>query len=185
MAVLTETIEDIEDSLVHGTQKAQVTLRPYVEPAEPHTEDATADQRQTVPGTQLIWVKTFGCSHNQSDSEYMMGLLQAYGYRCSPCQIPSCATGSNTVPVRAPIGNQPHLLPCQRLLDCQLCIHVPSLSALSVHKTHHVRLQCSPPCMLARSLHGAQPAQAQCTAPQTAARAAHTRCAPDSPIALM
>lgn len=34
-----------------------------------------------VPGTQSIFVKTFGCSHNQSDSEYMMGQLQSYGYR--------------------------------------------------------------------------------------------------------
>jgi threonylcarbamoyladenosine tRNA methylthiotransferase CDKAL1 len=34
-----------------------------------------------VPGTQSIWVKTFGCAHNVSDSEYMMGQLQAYGYK--------------------------------------------------------------------------------------------------------
>jgi threonylcarbamoyladenosine tRNA methylthiotransferase CDKAL1 len=34
-----------------------------------------------VPGTQRIWVKTWGCSHNSSDSEYMMGQLQEYGYR--------------------------------------------------------------------------------------------------------
>lgn len=26
-----------------------------------------------VPGTQKIYVKTFGCSHNMSDSEFMMG----------------------------------------------------------------------------------------------------------------
>ncbi|KAG2495228.1 hypothetical protein HYH03_006502 [Edaphochlamys debaryana] len=34
-----------------------------------------------VPGTQSVWVKTFGCSHNISDSEYMAGQLQDYGYR--------------------------------------------------------------------------------------------------------
>ncbi|KAJ3675206.1 hypothetical protein LUZ60_004248 [Juncus effusus] len=33
-----------------------------------------------VPGTQTIYVKTFGCSHNQSDSEYMSGQLSAFGY---------------------------------------------------------------------------------------------------------
>lgn len=33
-----------------------------------------------VPGTGNVWVKTFGCSHNVSDSEYMCGILQAYGY---------------------------------------------------------------------------------------------------------
>lgn len=34
-----------------------------------------------VPGTQLIWIKTYGCSHNVSDSEYMQGVLASYGYR--------------------------------------------------------------------------------------------------------
>ena len=34
----------------------------------------------TVPGTQKIWVKTWGCAHNNSDSEYMAGQLAAYGY---------------------------------------------------------------------------------------------------------
>jgi hypothetical protein len=34
-----------------------------------------------VPGTQAVWVKTFGCSHNHSDGEYMAGQLQAFGYR--------------------------------------------------------------------------------------------------------
>ncbi len=35
----------------------------------------------TVPGTQTIWLKTFGCAHNVSDGEYMQGMLGAYGYR--------------------------------------------------------------------------------------------------------
>ncbi|XP_013136509.1 PREDICTED: threonylcarbamoyladenosine tRNA methylthiotransferase [Papilio polytes] len=33
-----------------------------------------------VPGTQKIYVKTWGCAHNNSDSEYMAGLLAAHGY---------------------------------------------------------------------------------------------------------
>jgi hypothetical protein len=44
-----------------------------------------------IPGTQKVYlkvttfishsnIKTFGCSHNQSDSEYMAGLLTSYGY---------------------------------------------------------------------------------------------------------
>ena len=32
------------------------------------------------PGTQKVYVKTWGCSHNNSDSEYMAGQLAAYGY---------------------------------------------------------------------------------------------------------
>ncbi|KDO84023.1 hypothetical protein CISIN_1g006836mg [Citrus sinensis] len=33
-----------------------------------------------IPGTETIYMKTFGCSHNQSDSEYMAGQLSAFGY---------------------------------------------------------------------------------------------------------
>eukprot|EP00798_Chlamydomonas_sp_ICE-L_P022381 gene22381-29487_t len=32
-------------------------------------------------GSAMVWVKTFGCSHNVSDGEVMAGLLQDYGYR--------------------------------------------------------------------------------------------------------
>lgn len=40
-----------------------------------------AASKNAVPGTQKIYVKTFGCSHNVSDSEYMMGQLVEYGYQ--------------------------------------------------------------------------------------------------------
>ncbi|XP_067634076.1 threonylcarbamoyladenosine tRNA methylthiotransferase [Eurosta solidaginis] len=33
-----------------------------------------------IPGTQTVYVKTWGCAHNNSDSEYMAGQLAAYGY---------------------------------------------------------------------------------------------------------
>jgi threonylcarbamoyladenosine tRNA methylthiotransferase CDKAL1 len=33
-----------------------------------------------IPGVQRVHIKTYGCSHNTSDSEYMMGLLYEYGY---------------------------------------------------------------------------------------------------------
>lgn len=34
----------------------------------------------SVPGVAKVHVKTFGCSHNHSDSEFMAGQLGAYGY---------------------------------------------------------------------------------------------------------
>ncbi|KAF5954789.1 hypothetical protein HYC85_007645 [Camellia sinensis] len=40
----------------------------------------TASHSPKIPGTQTIYMKTFGCSHNQSDSEYMAGQLSAFGY---------------------------------------------------------------------------------------------------------
>lgn len=33
-----------------------------------------------VPGTQSVYLKTWGCSHNTSDGEYMAGMLAAAGY---------------------------------------------------------------------------------------------------------
>lgn len=33
-----------------------------------------------VPGAQRVYVKIYGCQHNQSDGEYMMGQLRDYGY---------------------------------------------------------------------------------------------------------
>ena len=43
--------------------------------------DGVDECKNSVPGTQKIWVKTYGCSHNVSDSEYMEGILSNYGYR--------------------------------------------------------------------------------------------------------
>lgn len=34
-----------------------------------------------IPGTQKIFIKTWGCTHNSSDSEYMAGQLSSYGYK--------------------------------------------------------------------------------------------------------
>lgn len=36
-----------------------------------------------LPGTKTVYVKTWGCSHNTSDSEYMAGLLNSSGYQIS------------------------------------------------------------------------------------------------------
>lgn len=43
--------------------------------------DFDLEYTKDVPGTQSIFVRTFGCSHNISDSEFMMGLLSDYGYK--------------------------------------------------------------------------------------------------------
>ena len=34
-----------------------------------------------IPGTQTVYIKTWGCTHNNSDSEYMAGQLSSYGYK--------------------------------------------------------------------------------------------------------
>ncbi|GBG29429.1 Threonylcarbamoyladenosine tRNA methylthiotransferase [Hondaea fermentalgiana] len=42
---------------------------------------AAAARQDGVPGVGSFWSKTFGCSHNVSDGEYMEGALVEYGYR--------------------------------------------------------------------------------------------------------
>lgn len=45
------------------------------------SQDELADAAaEGVPGVGKVFVRTWGCSHNVSDSEYMAGALEAYGY---------------------------------------------------------------------------------------------------------
>ncbi|KAL6885879.1 hypothetical protein ACP4OV_010140 [Aristida adscensionis] len=57
---------------------AAVAVKPKRRSSRVAQEPPQPDAR--IPGTQTIYVKTFGCSHNQSDSEYMSGQLSAFGY---------------------------------------------------------------------------------------------------------
>ncbi|XP_076462834.1 threonylcarbamoyladenosine tRNA methylthiotransferase-like [Babylonia areolata] len=48
------------------------------------TQDAACEEAEGdsyIPGTQKVFVKTWGCSHNNSDSEYMAGQLASYGFK--------------------------------------------------------------------------------------------------------
>ena len=60
-------------------------------------EAAETNRDRELPGKQKIFVKTYGCSHNISDSEYMAGLLAEYGFQivdkmenADACLINSC-----------------------------------------------------------------------------------------------
>ncbi|KAJ7949682.1 Threonylcarbamoyladenosine tRNA methylthiotransferase [Quillaja saponaria] len=55
-----------------------------------------------IPGTQAIYIKTFGCSHNQSDSEYMAGQLSAFGYSLSDNPEEADLWLINTCTVKSP-----------------------------------------------------------------------------------
>lgn len=82
-------MEDIEDLMAGDGGVApgfrlpvmSVGINPKKKPI-PSKKSLVQDPLQSIkiPGTQTIYIKTFGCSHNQSDSEYMGGQLSAYGY---------------------------------------------------------------------------------------------------------
>ncbi len=73
-------MDDIED--FHGGVEvgdARISERSLIFPKKfsagnNHEEDVES-YVASVPGTQKVWVKTFGCSHNVSDSEYMVILM--------------------------------------------------------------------------------------------------------------
>jgi len=56
-----------------------------------------AIEANVLPGQQNVYMRTFGCQHNQSDGEYMLGQLKDYGYNlvntledCDVCIVNSC-----------------------------------------------------------------------------------------------
>ncbi|XP_026388419.1 threonylcarbamoyladenosine tRNA methylthiotransferase-like [Papaver somniferum] len=66
------------------------------------TQDIPSNPSPQVPGTQTIYMKTFGCSHNQSDSEYMAGQLSAFGYALSDNPDDADLWLINTCTVKSP-----------------------------------------------------------------------------------
>ncbi len=76
-------LEDIEDVAADDVRVAArpelpaVVSRRAAAPADAERDEA---RQASVPGAARVWLKTFGCAHNSSDSEYMAGLLATYGY---------------------------------------------------------------------------------------------------------
>lgn len=83
------SLVDLEDLITSKADAPATSVpRPPVVAARPQRRldatDAIADTAEAVaaavPGSQRVWMKTYGCAHNISDSEYMAGQLAAYGY---------------------------------------------------------------------------------------------------------
>lgn len=92
MSACNEFIDDIEDLISSQditpkeryANKKNVTVRAKKQSAT--AKEAAMERpifQSVVPGTQTVYVKTWGCAHNNSDSEYMAGQLAAYGYNLS------------------------------------------------------------------------------------------------------
>lgn len=85
-------VEDIEDFINKDSEDVRRTN--YKEAVIPHarvkklkklaTNPARCQKIDTsignAPATETIYVKTWGCTHNTSDSEYMAGQLASHGY---------------------------------------------------------------------------------------------------------
>ncbi|XP_025968474.1 threonylcarbamoyladenosine tRNA methylthiotransferase isoform X2 [Dromaius novaehollandiae] len=82
-----EDIEDIvsaQDLKPHERHSGRKNVFPKVRKRSSHKDIQTDDDPPSdsiIPGAQKIWIRTWGCSHNNSDGEYMAGQLAAYGYK--------------------------------------------------------------------------------------------------------
>ncbi|EDX07481.1 threonylcarbamoyladenosine tRNA methylthiotransferase [Drosophila simulans] len=74
-----ERYENKKTVTVRAKKRAQIRLESQEEEDKPKPKI----HESVIPGTQKVFVKTWGCAHNNSDSEYMAGQLAAYGYRLS------------------------------------------------------------------------------------------------------
>lgn len=87
MALVCDTaVDDIEDMvrITDVTPLQRQAARKSVVPRARKHKQETGEQMQTdsvIPGMQKVWLKTWGCSHNSSDGEYMAGQLAVAGYQ--------------------------------------------------------------------------------------------------------
>ncbi|NXF74849.1 CDKAL methylthiotransferase, partial [Sclerurus mexicanus] len=82
-----EDIEDIvsaDDLKPHDRHFVRKNVFPKVRKRSSQKHVQAEDEPPSdsiIPGVQKIWIRTWGCSHNNSDGEYMAGQLAAYGYK--------------------------------------------------------------------------------------------------------
>ncbi|KAM3841236.1 threonylcarbamoyladenosine tRNA methylthiotransferase isoform 2-T2 [Vipera latastei] len=81
-----EDIEDVvsaQDPTPFDRQFSRRNIIPKVRKRQSQKNvevDDPPPRDSVIPGIQKIWIRTWGCSHNSSDGEYMAGQLAAYGY---------------------------------------------------------------------------------------------------------
>lgn len=81
---LVDDIEDMVTSHEPTPHERQFARRSIVPRARKNKQQPVGEELQAdsvIPGTQKVWVRTWGCSHNNSDGEYMAGQLASSGYK--------------------------------------------------------------------------------------------------------
>ncbi len=65
-------------------------------------DEQKLNSESNIPGVASIYVKTWGCTHNSSDSEYMAGQLAAYGYKITENELDADLWLLNSCTVKNP-----------------------------------------------------------------------------------
>ncbi|XP_012522119.1 threonylcarbamoyladenosine tRNA methylthiotransferase [Monomorium pharaonis] len=111
-----DIIEDIEDLIASQdiTPKERYSSRKHIT-VRPKRSKQLQKQEQVlqpsilssiIPGTQTIYVKTWGCTHNSSDTEYMAGQLARYGYNLTEDKLKADLWLLNSCTVKSPAEDQ-------------------------------------------------------------------------------
>ncbi|RWS26574.1 threonylcarbamoyladenosine tRNA methylthiotransferase-like protein [Leptotrombidium deliense] len=79
-------VDDIEDIGKNGDLEAieRLKINAVLPKSKKRNDDGCRDDVEVqsfVPGMHKVYVKTWGCAHNNSDGEYMAGLLSENGYK--------------------------------------------------------------------------------------------------------
>jgi threonylcarbamoyladenosine tRNA methylthiotransferase CDKAL1 len=142
-------LEDLDRSLAAGAGRAPRTTDRVrrrggaVEPSQGQGD---------LPGNQKVFVKTFGCAHNSSDSEFMAGLLSEYGYHLTEsieeadvCVINSCTVKNpsqdsavNLTKKAQDTGKQVVLTGCVPSADKELVNGLDGVSILDVTQLERI-----------------------------------------------
>lgn len=85
-----QDLEDLDISAIEGTRQPllQAQVQRHLKRSVV-VEPPTGCKDANLPENCSIWVKTFGCAHNMSDSEFMAGQLQDHGFRQAPWPMPT------------------------------------------------------------------------------------------------
>lgn len=77
---LTDTELNRSSNKSYILPKTSAKKQTHIDSDDKESSNGSKDESSNIPGLAKIWVKTWGCTHNTSDSEYMAGQLAAYGY---------------------------------------------------------------------------------------------------------
>jgi len=109
-----EIIEDIEDLIASQditpkerySSRKHITIRPKRKKQLQEEISQPSILSSIIPGTQTIYVKTWGCTHNSSDTEYMAGQLASYGYNLTEDKLKADLWLLNSCTVKSPAEDQ-------------------------------------------------------------------------------
>lgn len=83
-----------------------VRIRRISRKQEPQETPQPSILSSIIPGTQTIYVKTWGCTHNSSDAEYMAGQLATQGYNLTDDKLKADLWLLNSCTVKSPAEAQ-------------------------------------------------------------------------------